>query len=341
MAKILTSTAGAQAPPAPMGAGDPGAHGGSEAPPAAAEPPTAALAVPAAVTSLLSRYILAQTEPEEFRHILQENFGGRAPDAKDLVRVTIPTGGGTKWRCATPEGNEESEHLTGVIVHWKTARAMWIDKFGQAESGPPACASNGGEFGEGSPGGDCAKCFFNMWGSGDINMSDAVKAGLADGSRAPRLITELTAEIEARGNVKGGKKWCKEMRLVFMIRESDLMPIIISLPPMSIKPFLDYTRRLMNPGPLTPADQGGDGKARRPQPISGLISRMTLVTIPKAGKRPDYSEARFACVGVLGKDDRRLLEGRVSLLGPMFAAVRADDVDRAGVDAADLDGLSV
>ncbi len=67
--------------------------------------------------------------------------------------------------------------------------------------------------GIGEPGGACDDCPLNEFGSG---KNDTGKA-------------------------------CKEKRLLFMVRESDLMPIVVGAPPGSLKAIKQYLMRLRVP----------------------------------------------------------------------------------------------
>ena len=67
--------------------------------------------------------------------------------------------------------------------------------------------------GEGEPGGVCANCPLNQFGSGENNS-----------------------------------KACKTRRRVFLLREGELFPLILSLPTGSMKEFSRYIKRLLSKG---------------------------------------------------------------------------------------------
>jgi hypothetical protein len=79
---------------------------------------------------------------------------------------------------------------------------------------PPDCSSHDGDVGYGQPGGDCFTCPLNQWAS-------------AEG---------------------GGGKACKEKRMLFLLRASDLLPIVIQAPSTSIQPIKKYLLRLASQG---------------------------------------------------------------------------------------------
>ena len=71
---------------------------------------------------------------------------------------------------------------------------------------PPLCQSFDGKVGYGEPGGTCADCVLNQFGSD--------------------------------GNNKG--KACKNMRMLYLLRSGEYMPIQIALPPTSLTPYTRF-----------------------------------------------------------------------------------------------------
>ena len=126
----------------------------------------------------------------------------------NFQRVKIPAGGGLQFELPgdDPENPEYARTLEGVIIYNHAANALWIEGSEDEENAPPLCSSVDGKSGCGEPGGDCATCDFNKFGSGE--------------------------------NGKG--KMCKNMRVLYLLRDGEYMPMQIILPPTSIKPFSDF-----------------------------------------------------------------------------------------------------
>ena len=164
--------------------------------------------------------VVAAIGSENIQSILEANLGGEQIDQFALDRVKVPGAGGIAWEVPTLEGVDMAKTVEGVIVGWKTVRSLYLTPFtGGGE--PPVCASDNGTIGIGDPlekgiagQHDCYNCPHNQWQSA------------ADGK---------------------GKK-CSERRLVFMLRENDRLPIMISFPPTSIKPLSHYFLRLTQAG---------------------------------------------------------------------------------------------
>ena len=67
--------------------------------------------------------------------------------------------------------------------------------------------------GIGTPGGDCRRCPFNKFGSGD-----------------------------------GQSKLCKNKRMLYILREGELFPVALSLPTGSLKTFTNYVKHQLTKG---------------------------------------------------------------------------------------------
>lgn len=171
----------------------------------------------------------------------------------EFDRVKIPTGGGMAFEV--PGDDEDSpdmeKEIVGVIVDHHPVNAFWADKY-SGQNNPPTCSSlDGGqgidiETGEIKP---CNSCSLNEWG---------------------------TAE-DGRG------KACKNMHRVYIKRTDELFPILLTLPPTSLKNFSNFlAKRVL-------------GKGRKSCEV------LTKVTLKKAtsGQGIAYSQAAFSVAGVL------------------------------------------
>ena len=113
-----------------------------------------------------------------------------------LERIKVPSGGTTVFELPS-EGSNEPENIrefTGVILHHHPVFAYYKDEYTGGKE-PPDCGSFDGVTGEGDPGGACIKCRFNQFGTG-VN----------------------------------GSKACQNRRLLYILREGEVFPIMLSLP---------------------------------------------------------------------------------------------------------------
>ena len=131
-----------------------------------------------------------------------------------LDRVKLPAGGGTVFKVPSPDSDESVtvKELVGVIVYNHPAYAMYRDKY-TGGNNLPDCGSFDGETGIGNPGGACACCPYNQFGSGE-----------------------------------GQGKLCKNKRLLYILREGEMFPLTLSLPTGSLKVFTHYVKSQLTRG---------------------------------------------------------------------------------------------
>ena len=129
-------------------------------------------------------------------------------------RVKIPSGGATMFELPGDEADEPEmvKEFSAVILHHHPVLQYYKEKY-TGGSNPPDCGSFDGVTGEGTPGGVCAQCPLNQFGSGENNS-----------------------------------KACKTRRRVFLLREGELFPLILSLPTGSMREFSRYIKRLLSKG---------------------------------------------------------------------------------------------
>ena len=168
-------------------------------------------------TPVKREYYALTRSPEELAEILgniRENLGGETITPRDLMKITVPSQGVTKWIVPNPETGKKDalDELEGVIIHVATPRAYWSTPLEMASRTPPDCSSLDGVVGVGTPGGSCHTCPFNVWGT-------------------------------AKTGSKRGKA-CKEQRLIYMIRPDDFLPTVVQAPVTSIDQLKQYSIRM-------------------------------------------------------------------------------------------------
>ncbi len=121
-------------------------------------------------------------------------------------KVKIPSGGALQFELPgdDPENPDYSKYLEGVILFNHASGAYWPEGSEYDENSTPLCSSVDGKTGYGAPGGACAVCELNRFGT------------------------------------DGKGKACKNMRVLYLLRDGEYMPIQLTLPPTSIRPFSDF-----------------------------------------------------------------------------------------------------
>ena len=179
--------------------------------------------------------------------IFQEELEGL--DLSNIFdRVKIPTGGGLAFEVPgeTDDEPQVMKEIVGIVIDHYPVNAYWQDKFAGGNN-PPDCSSLDGKIG--STGQLCASCPMNQWGSGP----------------------------DGRG------KACKNMHRVYILREGEIFPLLLTLPPTSLKNFANYlAKRVVS-------------KGKRAYEV---ITRVTLKRVTNSINIA-YSQAVFALAGVL------------------------------------------
>lgn len=128
-------------------------------------------------------------------------------------RVKIPAGGALQFELPSdnPEDPDYTKVIEGVILYSHSSGAYWPEGSEYDDNVSPLCATLDGKTGVGTPGGACAVCPLNQYGTA----------------------------TDGKGNPTKGKA-CKNMRQLYIYRSGDFMPIQLTLPPTSLTPYSDF-----------------------------------------------------------------------------------------------------
>lgn len=123
-------------------------------------------------------------------------------------RAKIPGGGVLQFEMPgdDPENPDYEATLEGVILFNHSANSYWPAGSEYDDNTPPQCQSVDGKMGYGDPSGICETCVNNRFGS----------------------------------DPKGNGKACKNMRMLYLLRSGEMLPIQVSLPPTSIRPYTNF-----------------------------------------------------------------------------------------------------
>lgn len=173
-------------------------------------------------------------------------------------RVKLPAGGGTAFEIPSAESDEMemAKDITGVIVYNHPAFAYYRDKYAGGNN-PPDCGSFDGVTGTGVPGGSCASCPYNRFGSGD-----------------------------------GQSKLCKNKRMLYILREGELFPMVLSLPTGSLRSFTNYVKSQLSRG----------------RKLSHVVTKITLKKATNSSGIA-FSQAVFTFDRMLTADERAAVAG--------------------------------
>lgn len=178
-------------------------------------------------------------------------------DGLDLnfERIKIPSAGSTIFEIPSDEDTEAVKEFSAVILYHHPLRAYYMEKYSGGNA-PPDCGSFDNVTGEGDPGGECKNCPYNRFGSGE-----------------------------------NGGKACKDRRRIFLIREGEIFPLLLSLPTGSLREFTKYVKRLLAKGLRS----------------NSVITRFSLKKAVNAGGIA-FSQANFAVDRPLTPDEHSQIE---------------------------------
>lgn len=185
--------------------------------------------------------------------VIKNEMEGLVPS---FDNIKIPIGGITSFEMPTdkPEETESIKEFSAVILYHQPMRSFYKEAY-TGGTNPPNCGSFDNITGVGDPGGECESCLYNEFGTG-IN----------------------------------GAKACKERRRLYLLREGDIFPMILSLPTGSLKAFSRYLMKCL---PKWGASNAG-------------VTKFTLTKATNSGGIV-YTKAQFQMERKLNEDEYNLI----------------------------------
>jgi hypothetical protein len=185
-----------------------------------------------------------------------------------LLKIKIPSGGGLAYEIPSddPENPDAAKNFEAVIVKHHPVNIYYNEKY-DGQNTPPACSSADGKKGTERETGEikaCSSCPLNEYGSGEGGIGKA----------------------------------CQNKRVLYLLREGEILPVVLILPSTSLKGFNEYITRLVS-----------KGKA-----ASDVVTKFGL---KKATSKNGitYSEATFTGVRLLTDDERKSIEKVKATIG--------------------------
>ena len=228
-----------------------------------------------ALISDSSKYLPAAQDIENVMNDLGDILSRRIFGA-----ITIAGGGAGVFKVLEPGAEETTngiQSIEGVILASHLVNVRWGHDFGTRQPGErPICRSMDGLTGVDQETGEthsCAACPYNQFGE------------------------------------DGARKACSNKRQLYIMREGDLLPMLMSLPPSSLKAYDNY--RVLASLTLR-------------TPMSALVTRITLKNKTSANGS-EYSSPVFTAVSKLPVEEGKRMEA--------FARQIMDAAQRAGINA--------
>lgn len=175
------------------------------------------------------KYLALNHSTAEIQAVITENLAGQEVSERDLIRLKVPAGGAVSWEVEDPlEGVRSIKEICGIIVHKKQTRAYWplsLDDSG--DGSPPACSSP-----------DAIVGYGKQWAT----SSDP------DGDGEPKSLRCSDCPLSQFNSGKNGGQACQEKGQWYLLQQTGLLPIVATLPAMSLAPAKKYMLALAGAG---------------------------------------------------------------------------------------------
>ncbi len=143
---------------------------------------------------------------DDIKAVIVEEMDGLGMIPFEIVKM--PSGGGLTFQIGDDDDPEIEKELRGVIVYHHPVNTFWRESY-SGNNAQPDCASYDGKTGVRTETGevvDCESCPYNQYGSAE----------------------------------NGRGKACKNSHRLYILREGEMIPVILSLPPSSLKELKNY-----------------------------------------------------------------------------------------------------
>jgi len=152
---------------------------------------------------------------------------GETMTPQDLIRVKTPSAGGLNWEVPGVAGPELTEDITGVLVNWQRVGLLWPSD----------------EMTEG------VQPVLRTWDLQTAEQVGAIPDDMIDELEKCRIgertfdWTRLSYNQWDSGKNGIGKR-TKESRMIYILRQEDAMPMLITAGPGSLKTVVPWFKRL-------------------------------------------------------------------------------------------------
>lgn len=171
---------------------------------------------------IVSEYRALAKPANQIKEIIKQAVGTAGLRAFDLDRIKVPSGESQTWSVPGLTGNKPEPHVDAIIMAMRDVRSYWPDPVGSGAPVPPSCSSSDAIMGMGTPGGPCRLCPLAQFGTA----------------------------MKPNGKPAKGQA-CKSGKMLLLLRPQDVIPILLVIPPGSLKEtnkfFLRFTQSEYSP----------------------------------------------------------------------------------------------
>lgn len=199
----------------------------------------------ALATTDLTDYQIMTTDLSELREAIQASTNGQKIDAFQLDMIRVPSGGMTAWTVPDimeSSGERIEKTIEGIVVLQRSIRSYWRIGFDERAAqgvgkAPPDCSSQDGKWGIGHPDGhpDLLEEKPSEAGEFAYTVYD-MDGNETEGRKPTRRYACDSCPLAQFGSGKDGRgQACRQNRLLFLLTEDSALPMVIKVPPSSLK----------------------------------------------------------------------------------------------------------
>jgi hypothetical protein len=228
------------------------------------------------------------------REALMANLGpGEVLLASDLPRVPTPAGGGRMWGWTDSGNNEQSaKSIDGILVYYGVRGTLWGSEEPQGKVSPVLVSYD---------------LITGTRVNDDIGDLDA--EALEACRTGDRTYDWQRLPYNQYGTSKSGRgKRCKESRLLAILRENEVWPLLVTAGPGSLKTVTPFVKRL-------------------PVPHFRAVVSLTLDKVENAGGQP-YSQIVPKLLGTISKEEGEVVKKMYTI--PLSRIATQIDVSHDG-----------
>lgn len=209
--------------------------------------------------------LLQEGAIEDMTEAIHENLAGGSLSLRHLTRIQMPAAGSTVWQVPTAEGEKNEAAITGIVILQQPRRVYYEKSMNEAdgENNRPDCFSNDAKVGYGVR--------FKGEQPSAMDCADCPLAKFGPNGERPR---------------------CQLRRNLYVLREDDVMPVVVDLPPTSIKNVENYMASLIQTG------------TRYSHAVTEISLQKATSKGGNGARQNAYSEAIFKKVGEVERSDR-------------------------------------
>jgi hypothetical protein len=231
----------------------------------------------------------------ELQEALEVNSGGQRISPFDLDVVKLPSGGMTAWTIPDIiEGEVIAKTIEGIVVLQRNIRSWWRESLDEKGGGsPPDCSSQDGKTGYGLP-----------IGHPDLDVEiryDQDGKEVIPESYRGTFACDACPLAQFGSAAKGGGQACKQNRLLFLLTPESSLPIVIKVPPSSLRAMQSFMLKLSGKG----------------IPMYGAVIALALKKVSNSANI-DYAEIVPTLVSRLSPQETARLKGVHESLKPLL-----------------------